>query len=87
MFWNNVKTLLKNKKITQKQLSVLLDLPERTVETWISRNSIPDAETAVKIAAILGTSVEFLVTGQETNPAKKKSDELKEKLIEFVRSL
>lgn len=83
MFWNNVKALLKNKKITQKQLSVLLDLPERTVETWISRNSIPDAETAVKIAAALETSVEYLVTGTEPDKAAEELKQLKAKLLEL----
>lgn len=65
MFWNNVKSLLKNYKITQKQLSVIINLPERTVETWIARNTIPDAVDAVKIAQALGTTVEYLVTGNK----------------------
>jgi len=71
MFWNNVKFLLKEKKITQKQFSVMLDLPERTIENWIGRNTIPDAITSVKIAQSLGTTVEFLVTGIEPEITKK----------------
>ena len=71
MFWNNVKFLLKEKKITQKQFSVMLDLPDRTIENWIGRNTIPDAITSVKIAQSLGTTVEFLVTGIEPEITKQ----------------
>lgn len=71
MFWNNIKSLLKEKKITQKQFSVQLGLPERTIEIWIGRNTIPDAITSVKIAQSLGTTVEFLVTGIEPEITKQ----------------
>lgn len=69
-FWNNVKTLLKNLKITQKQLSIKLSLPERTIETWVCRNTIPDVVTAHKIATELNTTVEFLVSGKEREITK-----------------
>ena len=62
-FWINVKTLLKAKKKTQKNFSLELGLSERAVETWIFNDTIPDAETSVKIASHLGTTVEFLVNG------------------------
>lgn len=65
MFWNNVKSLLKIYKITQKQLSGIINQPERTVENWIARNTIPDAVEAVKIAQAFGTTVEYLVTGNK----------------------
>ena len=71
MFWNNIKSLLKEKKITQKQFSVQLGLPERTIEIWIGRNTIPDAITSVKIAKALNTTVEFLVTGIEPGITKQ----------------
>ena len=85
MFWNNVKFLLKEKKITQKQFSVMLDLPDRTIENWIGRNTIPDAITSVKIAQSLGTTVEFLVTGEENNSAEQELKELKAKLKELCK--
>lgn len=85
MFWNNIKSLLKEKKITQKQFSVQLGLPERTIEIWIGRNTIPDAITSVKIAQSLGTTVEFLVTGEENNSAEQELKELKAKLRELCK--
>lgn len=86
MFWENIKILLKSKKITQKQLSTMLELPERTVETWVLRNTIPDAIMSVKIAKILDTSVEYLVTGEEPAIDKKKiiAEYLTEQLSELV---
>lgn len=83
MFWNNVKSLLKNYKITQKQLSVIINLPERTIENWIGRNTIPDAIEAVKIAQALNTTVEYLVTGEESNKAQQELDKLKQILREL----
>ena len=83
MFWNNVKFLLKENKITQKQFSVMLDLPDRTIENWIGRNTIPDAITSVKIAQSLGTTVEFLVTGESNNDSDKKLEIIKNKLNEL----
>lgn len=65
MFWNNVKSLLKTAGITQKALGIAIGGNERTIEQWINRNSIPDAETALRIARKLNTTVEFLITGKE----------------------
>ena len=97
MFWSNVKKLLSEKKILQKDFASMLEINIATLKNQMTRNIIPDAETAVKIASVLSTTVEFLVTGQESDPAIKKSDELKEKIIkekiikekiiEFVRNL
>ena len=45
----------------------------------IKRGSIPAADTAVKIAAVLGVSVEYLVTGTN-NPSKGNEQEETEQL-------
>lgn len=76
MFWTNVKQLLKSSNYTQKSLGVELGGNERTVEQWINRNSIPDANTALKIAELLNTTVEYLVTGKESNIYKDKYEAL-----------
>lgn len=76
MFWNNVKLLLKANGYTQKSLSVALGSSERTVEQWINRGTVPDIDTALKIASLLHTTVEYLATGQESNIYKDKYDSL-----------
>ncbi|MCQ2598472.1 MAG: helix-turn-helix domain-containing protein [Treponema sp.] len=63
-FWARVKTLLKEKGISQKQLSLDIGGSERSVEVWIAKDNVPDAFEAYKIAKILGVTVEYLVTGE-----------------------
>lgn len=63
-FWARVKTLLKEKKITQKQLSLDIGCAERSVDIWIAKDNVPGVFEAYKIARILGVSVEYLVTGE-----------------------
>lgn len=89
MFWNNVKSLLKNYKITQKQLSVIINLPERTIENWIARNTIPDAIESVKIAQALNTTVEYLVTGTSSSltPSDIKQLDLYRKIPDDLKDI
>ena len=84
MFWNNVKTLLDIRNLTQKELSALSDINLGTLKNQICRNVIPDAIEAVKIAKALNTTVEFLVTGTEENLAEKELTELKAKLADLI---
>ena len=84
MFWNNVKTLLDIRNLTQKELSALSDINLGTLKNQICRNVIPDAVEAVKIAKALNTTVEFLVTGTEENQAEKELTELKAKLADLI---
>ncbi len=85
MFWNNVKKILVEKNILQKDFADTLGINISTLKNQMTRNIIPDAESAVKIATVLNTSVEFLVTGKEENPAAKELKELKEKLAALIR--
>lgn len=84
MFWNNVKTLLDIRNLTQKELSALSDINLGTLKNQICRNVIPDAIEAVKIAKALNTTVEYLVTGTEENQAEKELTELKAKLADLI---
>lgn len=40
-------------------------IPKQLFSDWKKRDSIPQAETLLKIANFLGTSVEYLITGKE----------------------
>lgn len=84
MFWNNVKELLDLKNLTQKELSALTGINLGTLKNQICRNVIPDAESAVKIAKALNTTVEYLVTGIDENKAQKELTELKAKLADML---
>lgn len=67
MFKDNLKDLIEYKGIVRKELSAQTGISKRTIDTYLdSRAVIPNAEVAVKIAKALGTSVEFLVTGEDS---------------------
>ena len=83
-FYERIDNLLKEKKYTQKDLSEYLKISSAQVfANWKQRDFIPSADIAVKIAQYLGTSVEYLITGKETDERleelRKEKDIYKEK--------
>ncbi|MCL2721513.1 MAG: helix-turn-helix domain-containing protein [Treponema sp.] len=52
--------------LTQKEFAVKAGIKKRTLDGYLrAQQSMPPADTAVKIASALGLSVEYLVTGKE----------------------
>jgi len=52
--------------LNQKEFAAKIGIKRRTLDSYLgAQQSIPPADTAVKIAAALGLSVEYLVTGKE----------------------
>ena len=66
-FWLRVKDRIDYEDITQKELAGKIDESYNTLQSWINRNRLPNAEQAVKIADALHTSVEFLVKGKNSH--------------------
>ena len=66
-FWNNVKSELDYNLLSQKELAAKTEISYNTIQSWITKNRLPDAKDAVKIAKVLDVSVEYLVTGQENS--------------------
>ena len=64
LFWKNVKNELEYNLITQKELAAKLGISYNTLQSWITKDRLPDAEQALKIAKELNTSIEYLVTGK-----------------------
>lgn len=62
-FWDRTNKLIKSLNKTQRGLALECGLTERRIETLSSNNRSPDVVEAVKIAAALHTTVEYLVTG------------------------
>jgi transcriptional regulator with XRE-family HTH domain len=60
-FWLRFRTL------AEKDLPVILqtDIKQSTLSTWRTEKTYPRADDAVKIAAALQTTVEYLVTGSD----------------------
>ena len=79
-FWLRVKDKLDFQDSTQRDLAQNINESYNTLQSWINRDRLPNAEQAVKIADALNTSVEFLVTGKSKN---RKNDHSKTvKLLE-----
>ncbi len=67
-FKENLKELLEYQDMTMKELAYLTGISHRSIENYLnSRESIPPADYACKIAKALNTSVEYLVTGVDVN--------------------
>lgn len=64
-FWDRVDSILENKGITRKELAAEADFDVSSIGKGKSSrlNSSPSADIAVRIAKVLGTNVEYLVTG------------------------
>ena len=74
-FAENLKEMLDSKDIEIKELSHGTGISKNTIDNYLSgQKSIPNAENAVKIAKFLGTTVEFLVEGSDSNCKAKTSE-------------
>lgn len=77
-FRENLKAELAYKNILVKELSLQSGVSRRTIDNYLRENaSIPSADAAIRIAGTLGVTVEYLVTGQDTqmsNPASLSPD-------------
>lgn len=82
-FWNRIKELLKEQNKTQIELCELCGLNLHAFRNKIALGTNPNVIDAYKIARYLNTSVEYLVTGKETNEYKKMYEDLLEQ-IEFI---
>jgi transcriptional regulator with XRE-family HTH domain len=66
-FRENLKAQLEFANMYVKELAALSGVKKQTIDSYLStHNCTPSAEAAVKIARVLGVSVEYLVTGCET---------------------
>jgi len=79
-FWDRTNALIKKLNKTQSGVSVECGFNPRRIQNLSGSNRLPDAAEAYKIAQALGVSVEYLVTGSDTNPAEQELKELKERL-------
>ena len=82
--YTRIDTLLKERRLTQKDLSEYLGLSSvQRYANWKQRNTMPAADTALKIAQYLGISVEYLLTGTEKDLYKGRF----EKLLQDMQSV
>ncbi|MCQ2588765.1 MAG: helix-turn-helix domain-containing protein [Treponema sp.] len=78
-FWQRVEVLLENKNLSRKELAANAKFDVSNIGKGIKEGNIPAADTAVRIAKYLNTTVEYLVTGSysdDKNNAQNEIDEL-----------
>ena len=75
-FWDNVAVELEYQGLTNKFLAEKVGFAASNITKGIQCKSSPSADTAVKIAKILGVSVEYLVNGTDTSISSKIDDNL-----------
>jgi len=76
--WSRIEQLMYQYKFFYKEIADTLNTNESTVSTWRKNRTVPRADDMVKIAKLLETSVEYLVTGEEPDSSRLYRDALKE---------
>ena len=67
MFGENLKTLRKQKGFSQEELATRLHVVRQTISKWEKNLSVPDADTLIRLAEILGVSVSELLGAKIEN--------------------
>lgn len=67
---------------SKADLARFLNVRKSTVYSWFERDTIPAADTALRIADFLNVSLEYLVTGKKTESKKSKAE-----LSDFEKNL
>lgn len=67
---------------SKADLARFLDVRKSTVYSWFERDTIPAADTALKIADFLNVSLEYLVTGEKDESKKSRIE-----LSDFEKNL
>lgn len=69
-FWKNVDNELEYLGKSRKELAAAVGFDVTNISFGIKRNSIPSADTALKISKFLGTSLESLLEFSENSEQK-----------------
>ena len=80
MLKDNLKTLRKNKGLSQEELSIKLHVVRQTVSKWESGLSVPDAEMLITISEIFETPVNELLGASIEEKEKNDLKVISEKL-------
>ena len=80
MLKDNIRSLRKQKGLSQEELSIKLNVVRQTISKWETGLSVPDSEMLISISEVLDTPVSTLLgeTISSNNPEKLK--EISQKL-------
>ena len=88
-FRQNLREELDFQDLTVKELAAKAEVAKGALEMYLgARESMPPADTAVRIAKALGVTVEYLVNGEDAGRSKKYASSHEAlKLHQFIESL
>jgi len=72
-FYERVKSMVKSKKTTIEYVVGEAGLSLASYNAYRRHENLPRADEALKIAQVLGTTVEYLLTGTVSNTASEKA--------------
>ena len=87
LFAERLERLIKEKGLTQVAVADSVGIRRPTISDWKKNGSYPTADVAVKIARLLDVSVEYLVTGEDTDTARAELAKLKRTIKDFAEKL
>lgn len=73
MLQENIKAFRKDRRLTQEELAIRVNVVRQTVSKWEKGLSVPDADMLQKIAEVLEVSVSQLL-GREEEPEKDRNE-------------
>lgn len=84
-FWRRVNGLIKIQKTKQEAVAAQCDISYQTFRGWVSRKTFPAGDETYRIAQALGTTVEYLVTGETPKPSA--ADETIDEILAAIDKL
>ncbi len=89
-FWANVEREREYQGLSRKELAFKANIAYQGIGLGLERNSMPGADTAVKISKVLQVPIEYLIgedfiDTRDAETAKATDDELKIKNIEMYK--
>ena len=71
----------------QQQFAKLVGVSDDTASDWRRRRSASYTKRLTKIAEVLGTSVEYLLTGEKKEPAAENSSGREKEFVQLFQKL
>lgn len=84
----DLKDYLKKKGITKTQVCLTLLVNPQSLYKWTSGRSYPEIEHLKQLSALIGCSVDYLLSGEKTIPTDiEETDNVGEQILEKTRTL
>lgn len=85
-FSKRITELLKKKKIMKKDFCNDLELTVQSFSLWETKNTVPSAETVLKISEYLDVSCDYLLTGKENGLQPKEPRFTKKQIMDALET-